>query len=756
MSGSPQSPDQVSADRIEERVRFLTEAQKAYYETGEPLIGDAVFDELEEELRRWDPENLYFRRVGAAPEERGRVEIQKQLHQVPMLSMDKAKSAAEVEAWWRRLRVAPGLDGSELELCVEPKVDGVSASCFYRAGKLEYVATRGDGRQGQNVSHIADYLEDIPKQIDFSGAENRAELLDRFEVRGEIYLPQDTALERRDRPLRNICSGLVLRKEKLEDLGRLRFAAYQCPLTRLSDSESEQVSRLARLGFHTVEAHRSRIDGLEAYYEQYLSVFRRSWPYETDGLIVTIEDSRLFERIDSLWVVDHHHHYAIALKPQAEGGKTQLRRVIWQVTRRGKLSPVAEFEPLRLAGAMVERASLHNLEIFQKLRPQPGDWLFVERSGDVIPYVTANLSLSEEAVRDPEALSWPSACSACGGPLEQRSVDLFCGNPGCSEQIIQRILFWVRQADMQQIAEQSIRQLYDLGKLRSIEDLYRLRPEDFDGIPGYAEKKRNNFLEQLERSRRLSMPELLVRLGIPFVQQKNVRKLAELRRKSRLERFLAGLAEAEPNSSASLFSVSDSERIFSALTAVLRPEFTEAEIARIAADLEAEFPALAPGLADKWGTAAFRVQVFREDFALWQAVLLRQKPGCLEISGWEDLIRFSEPGTRYTVLNSLAEWLNRHGSLLEHLRGELELLEERPVSPSAGASELSVCLTGSGPMPRRQLEAELGRRGYRAVSSVRPGISMLLCSDLSSSSKKLQRARELGVPIVLYTDFFAE
>ena len=202
----------ANEEQIAERVALLLKAKQSYYNDDIPLMSDAEFDRLEEQLRKWSPAHAYFTMVGIKSpgyEKSG----EKITHKVAMLSMDKAKELDGVEAWLERLLTNSPfkefdctLQGRETPLCVEPKIDGISASCYYENGILQYVATRGDGIQGQNISHIAPFITDIPKQIPAA--------LNQLEVRGELYIPKTCSeLQADGRPLRNICAGLIHRKE---------------------------------------------------------------------------------------------------------------------------------------------------------------------------------------------------------------------------------------------------------------------------------------------------------------------------------------------------------------------------------------------------------------------------------------------------------------------------------------------------------------------------------------------------------------
>lgn len=487
-------------------VKLLNEARDAYYNSENPIMSDSEFDGLEEKLRSIDPGNPYFTTVGSDLSSPDKIR-----HTIPMLSMGKAKSMDDVLTWIRRL----GLAG-EAEYIIEPKIDGLSATCRYNRGKLVYTATRGDGLHGQDISHIAKYVKDIPGKINFT--------MDEVEIRGELYLPRDTKFDTGGRPLRNNCVGLINRKENRGDLKYVKFAVYQMAGIDSPETENAVIDILGRSGFNAVDYVVASDPGeIESFFNNYMAQLRNSWEYETDGLIVSVNDRRLFREIDSRWVLDHHHHYVIALKPPAESRDTGLIDVIWQVSRQGNLIPVALFNPVFIGGAKLGRATLNNYENVKRLKIQKGDILIIQRANDVIPFVYGNKSLAGRSDFSSELIV--KECPSCGSIPVQSGVHLKCINPACREQIIQRIIYWVKNSGIENVAEATIRKLFDLGKIAGIKDLYKLKEKDFEGIEGFAGKKIANFITEVKNSGTMTAAELISRLGIPLVQKKSLVKM---------------------------------------------------------------------------------------------------------------------------------------------------------------------------------------------------------------------------------------
>lgn len=497
---------------IKEIVDKLIKAREFYYNSENPIMTDAEFDSLEELLRDKDPGNLYFSSVGSAPVDK-EAKSGKIIHKIPMLSMGKAKEISQIEKWIKKLSLP-----EDQVFCMQPKIDGLSATCHYTNGKLQYVATRGDGTAGQDISHIAPYIDDIKDNISFSANE--------LEIRGELYLPKDTAYDTKGKPLRNNCVGLINRKEGQSDLKFVRFVSYQISDNSCSSTEAGKIELLKKEGFHTVTFSRvGSIEEINDYYSHYIDHNRDAWLYETDGLIIAVDDNTIHEEIDSRWVVDHHHHYAIAFKPPAAYKETVLTDIEWQVSRQGNVVPVAIFKPVILGGATLERASLHNFSFVESLLLEKGDVLVIERANDVIPYVRANKSNHERDASSFISEIIPQWCPSCGKPLHQSGVHLKCANEECPEQLIQKIIYWVKEAEIEQVSIGTIRSLYQSGKIRNIRDIYNLKSEDFENLEGFGEKKITNFIEQVYKSKELTPVEFISRLGIPLVQKKALKKL---------------------------------------------------------------------------------------------------------------------------------------------------------------------------------------------------------------------------------------
>lgn len=349
-------------------VKKLMEAKEAYY-NGEPIMSDDEFDTLEDELRKKDPDNDYFSIVGITNSKA------KVKHVISMLSAGKGKVLSDIMAWLKKINALM------FSILVEPKVDGMSANIVYDKGKLILIATRGDGLIGQDVTHVSKYMK-IPQTID---------LKTRVEVRGEFHLSKKYP-NPENKPLRNMVVGMVNRKDSgLEELKHIHFAAYQVFGTDIK-TEYEKLNWLELHGFEAVWRELVNVYQLQEIYDKYMNTLRAEWDYETDGIMLIINDNTKWEAIDANYTVEHHHHYNIAWKGVAERKESVLLNIEWNVSRQGKLIPVAIIEPVVLGQRTVSRAALTSYENVMRMKFEKGDKVLIEFANDVIPYLAANIT----------------------------------------------------------------------------------------------------------------------------------------------------------------------------------------------------------------------------------------------------------------------------------------------------------------------------------------------------------------------------
>ena len=506
---------------IEQIKTKLIQAKEAYYNSDSPIMSDTEFDKLEEQLKMLDPSNDYFSLIGITPYQGRKIK-----HEIPMLSQMKAKTVNDVFEWQRKNLK----DDSIKRFLIEPKIDGLSCAIVYEYGNLKYISTRGDGIDGQNVTHIKDYINTgdklLPQEIKFFSEHKR------IEIRGELVILKDNkffnSVEHKNR--RNLVAGLINRKTELEDLKNVSFIAYQLfGLTGL-EYEGDKLHILNSF-FYTPDSFLFT-EGLEngwldKFFDKYVSFYRNDWNFETDGLVIVVDELKRHEEINQNYVIDHHNYFSIALKPSAETAQTTLKEVVWQMSRQGALIPVAIFEPIDLVGATITKASLYNWDQFYKFNFNPGDQIIVSRRNDVIPAIEQNLTKNN--CPSPEFL--PKKCPFCGSKVEKVGVHLKCTNPiTCTEQQIQKVIYWIKQCEFEEVSEKTIRTLFENGIIYNINDLYFLpnKPElveTMKGLIGFGEKTVKNLLYQIEQSKNMTIIQFIGRLGIPLVQEKSVKNL---------------------------------------------------------------------------------------------------------------------------------------------------------------------------------------------------------------------------------------
>lgn len=485
-----------------ELVDKLLKAKEEYYK-GNSIMTDEEFDSLESELRRIDPKSRYFSIVGTPVKDKKKIK-----HRRRMKSMQKGHSAKDMNKWLKKIGV--NITAGIVKM---PKIDGLAATVKYSGGTLDYVATRGDGIEGQDITHIADYIKTIPKTIGWSNKE--------IEIRGELYLPKSTTFDTKGKPLRNNAVGLINRKSDREEVKHVKFVTYAIEEKHCSRRTIlEDLRFLMNKGFHVVEYE--IIQDIQESYDNYLGVKRDEWDYETDGLVLFVNQKHLHPMINSKWEEnDHHDFFSCALKPPSESKETKLLDIVWQMSRQGNLVPVSIFEPIEIGGAIIERATLNNYENVQDLQLAKGDSITISKANDVIPFFKEIVTRSGN---DPEELL-PKTCPHCNTKLIRKGVHIHCPNHNCTEQAIQRIIYWVKEADIDGVAEGMLRTIYDNTWLEDAADLYQLEKHNLFAIPGLGDSKIKTFLEGMKQDRTITPIKLLSRLNIELVRTKALKKL---------------------------------------------------------------------------------------------------------------------------------------------------------------------------------------------------------------------------------------
>ncbi len=447
-----------------------------------------------------------------------------------MLSLGNTYSRQELEDFDGR--VAKGLEGERYEYFCELKFDGVSISLIYEKGILTSGVTRGDGVRGDDVTENVRTIRSLPLKI-------RAKTFpEKFEVRGEVFLPKEVFKqlnkEREDigeetyANARNTASGTL----KMQDSGEVAKRKLDCYVYYLLGEEtgvtknSEAIAKLESWGFKVSQTYQKckTIKEVLAYISHWENK-RQNLPLETDGVVIKVNDLRQQE---TLGFTAKSPRWAIAYKYKSESLSTKLNGITFQVGRTGAITPVAELEPVLLAGTTVKRASLHNANEIARLDLRMGDHVFVEKGGEIIPKVTG-VDLSK---RKPHAKPVPyiTHCPECGTKLirVEGEASHYCPNEkGCPPQIKGRIEHFIQRKamDIDSLGERTIAQLFDLGLVRSPADLYDLRKEDVLKLDGFKELSTKNLLSGIENSKTVPFESVLFAIGIRYVGKTVAEKL---------------------------------------------------------------------------------------------------------------------------------------------------------------------------------------------------------------------------------------
>ncbi len=519
-------------ERAEELRREIRRHEHLYYVLAKPEISDLAFDRLMSELRALEeahPElatpDSPTQRVGGAPLD----SLRQVRHAAPMLSLDNSYNEDELGEWLGRVR--RGLGRAPAGLVAELKIDGVSLSLTYGNGVLERAVTRGNGEIGDEVTANARTIRSLPLLL--------PERTPMVEVRGEVYLPHEVfrALNRARReegeePFanpRNAAAGAVRLLDPREcGKRRLAFFAYQIPR---SDGvafarHSEALERLAGWGFAVNPGWRRcrDLDDVHAFIQEW-GRRRAGLGFDIDGVVVKVDD---LEEQRALGATSKFPRWAVACKYPPEGERTRVRGIVVQVGRTGALTPVADLEPVALAGSTVSRATLHNADEVARLDVRVGDAVWVAKGGDVIPTVVAVDPSARPAGTEPFRM--PERCPVCSTPVlrEPGEVVIRCPNRRCPAVLRQRLFHFVSRAgmDVEGLGRRFIEQLLDAGMLGDPASLWALDAERLSALPQWGEKSAANLLAEIAAARTRPLWRLLVALGIRHVGEKAAKVLA--------------------------------------------------------------------------------------------------------------------------------------------------------------------------------------------------------------------------------------
>jgi DNA ligase (NAD+) len=545
------NPDPALTERVAELHAELRRNEHLYYVLDAPEISDAAYDALMNELKIIESVHPEFvtadsptQRVGGRPAEG----FKKVAHSRPMLSLDNVYSAEELAAWDRRVCELAGLP--RVEYVCEYKFDGLSIALLYEptesgGSRLTTGITRGDGQIGEDVTSNIRTIRSVPLIINATQL-RAAGMPQRFEVRGEVVLPIkafNLLNEERERlglaPAvnpRNAAAGIMRTLDpKIVANRRLIYSPYFLLVNGeyYLQSQTATLSALWALGFKR-EFARSVTTSMSSdpVIEQMMRFVElaedwRGTGCDIDGVVFKVDSHSTQQR---LGYTGRAPRWAIAYKFTAKSGITQVNAITVQVGRTGKLTPVAELTPVFIGGTTVSRATLHNADFIQNLGLHIGDWVKVERGGDVIPKVVAVLEDAEHK-RGSEPFVFPTECPECKSAVvrAEGEVDFRCVNTDCPAKLRESLLHFASRGVMniEGLGEAVVQQLLDRKLVQSVADLYNLKEWDLLALDRFAEKSAETLLEEIEASKKAGLARVLMGLGIRFVGERTAELLAE-------------------------------------------------------------------------------------------------------------------------------------------------------------------------------------------------------------------------------------
>lgn len=476
------------SDRVEELVALIQHHQDAYY-NGEPEISDAEFDLLWDELRTLDPQNALFSQIGV--DAAGQYE--KRRHIIPMGSQEKAANPDAFRAWAAKV----GHD----EFVVQHKMDGASIELQYHDGSFTYGVTRGDGIVGDDISHnvrrMQGFVADLPGR--FSGA-----------VRGEVVMSRSVHREKYPDKAncRNAANGLMKRKDSVGagDLTILCYDALHSEQDEFFEREASKLSWLGEAGFAVVQTRVIQTADEVIEYREQVAALRDRLEYDIDGLVVKGQS------IDPDDLRRARPEKQIAFKFELQEAATTVQSVTWSESG-STYTPIAQIEPVRLAGTTVRRANLANPRLIREMGLMIGSRVAVTKRGEIIPKIERLLD-NPEGVR---GIELPTTCETCGTALVDEGTRLFCPNPACPKRALFRLRKWLDVLDVRDFGDVILRKLFDAGTVTEIADLYRLQVDDLAAFDRMGRTLARKILANLRRASEVSLAGFMAGFNIDNV-----------------------------------------------------------------------------------------------------------------------------------------------------------------------------------------------------------------------------------------------
>ena len=503
-----------------------------YYVLDDPLISDYDFDMMLKELNDLEKSNPEFFDKNS-PTQRVGGEVTKSfntsVHETPMYSLDNSYSIEDLKDWEKRIKK---IIEEPIQYTCELKFDGVSINLLYSNGELIKAVTRGDGVKGDDVTANIKTIPTVPLKLIGNFSNN-------FEARGEVVMPIEgfnelnkVRIHNGEEPFknpRNTASGSL----KLQDSKEVSTRPLECLLYSVEDpnlfkNQIDFLEKAKNIGFNVFQNY-MHSDSIEEIFEfiQYWEKNRSKLPFEIDGVVLKVND---FYQREVLGFTSKFPRWAMAYKFKPENTGTRLNSISFQVGRTGSITPVANLEPVNLAGTIVKRASLHNADFIESLDIRVGDFVYVEKGGDIIPKIT-NIDKSKREV-DSKKFEFPEYCPECGSKLHrlEGEANHYCLNyNGCKPQITGRIQHYIsrKALDIEGLGQETVALLVNANLIKNYSDLYDLKFDQVVHLDRMADKSANNLLEGIIESKKIPFERVLYGLGIRYVGETVAKKLAK-------------------------------------------------------------------------------------------------------------------------------------------------------------------------------------------------------------------------------------
>ncbi len=770
MASMSKGDDGMSAERPTlAQVRALQEKverhNRLYYTDAAPEISDPEFDQLLKQLEAWEafyPDEDFSasptQRVGGAPL-KGFTPV---THKTPMMSLGNTYSHDELREWdarVRKLAKEEGYTDADVTYQVQPKYDGVAVSLTYQGGKLEVGVTRGDGKVGDDVTRNLKTIPALKKKL--TGLSGTVEL------RGEVYMPR-SRFEKMNRK-REEAGEEPFANPRNATAGTLRQLDSRITATRPLDiwiygTETEEikessltstVAMMTTAGFKSLPINREKlrtcddIDAVIAVCEQWQTE-RAEWDYEVDGVVVAVE---LYTMREKLGATAKAPRWAIAYKFPAERAQTKLNAVHLQVGRTGAITPVAELEPVQLAGTTVSRASLHNEDEIRRLGLMIGDTVVIEKGGEIIPKVIAVDTDARSGAETPFAM--PSACPECEGHVvrEEGESALRCINRACPAQLQKAVEHFASRTamDIDGLGEALVEQfrntdvVRDAGELflrplKDVSDLYHLDFEAVAALPRMAEKSAENLKAALEDSRKIPFERVLFGIGIRHVGRRTAERITEeyptmeeLMQAAGEARVALTLTDLLAPIKTGKMGADDFSHVLNRITDMVRAPENLPHLQQISGAFNLIKEMVTPSAGDQDAAAARKVARSVQQFIK---------------KGEPPLVQVDDVGP--IVARSIADFFaDPHNLTLVERLSAARLQMEREVPENVSDLPLfgqRFVFTGALSVPRPELEDRVKALGGEASTSVSKNTDYVVAGDKAGS--KLTKANKLGVTVL--------